>query len=78
MRRRMIAGVMWLLLVLIVVNPLRAAEPAKGEALSSWNDGPSKKTIIDFVERVTRDGGPDYVKPEDRIATFDHDCTLWA
>jgi len=78
MRRSMIAGVMWLLLVLIVGNPLRAAEPAKSETLSSWNEGPSKKAIIDFVERVTRDGGPDYVKAEDRIATFDHDGTLWA
>src|SRR4029077_15696453 len=45
---------------------------------SSWNDGPSKKSILDFVERVTHDGGPDYVKPEEGIATFDHDGTLWA
>jgi hypothetical protein len=40
--------------------------------------GPSKKSIVDFVERVTYEGGPDYVKPEERIATFDHDGTLWA
>jgi phosphoglycolate phosphatase-like HAD superfamily hydrolase len=46
--------------------------------LRSWNDGPSKKAIVEFVERVTREGGPDFVKPEERIATFDHDGTLWA
>jgi len=51
---------------------------AQIEALSSWNDGPSKKSIVDFVARVTREGAPDYVKPEERIATFDHDGTLWA
>ena len=70
--------VAWLLLVILGGSPLNAGEPTKDEALSSWNDGPSKKAIIDFIDRVTRDGGPDYVKPEDRIATFDHDGTLWA
>jgi hypothetical protein len=74
----MMTVAMWLLLVLIVGNPLSAAEPAKSEAFSSWNDGVSKKSIADFVTRVTREGGPDYVKPEERIATFDHDGTLWA
>jgi hypothetical protein len=78
MRRRVMTVAVWLLLVLIVGNPLGAAEPAKSEALSSWNDGASKKSIVDFVTRVTREGGPDYVKPEERIATFDHDGTLWA
>jgi len=80
MRRRMMTVAVWLLLVLIGAggSPLSGAESAKSEALSSWNDGASKKSIVDFVERVTRDGGPDFVKPEDRIATFDHDGTLWA
>ena len=78
MRRRTMTVVVWVLLVLIVGNPLGAAEPTKSEALSSWNDGPSKKSIVDFVERVTRESGPDDVKPEERIATFDHDGTLWA
>ena len=47
-------------------------------ALSSWNDGPVKATIVDFVDRVTREGGPDYVAPHNRVATFDNDGTLWA
>ena len=56
-------------------SPLSGAEL---DSLPSWNDGPSKKSIVDFVERVTRESGPDYVAPADRIATFDHDGTLWA
>ena len=78
MPRRIIFVAMWLLLVLIGGSPLGAAEPAKSEALLSWNESASKKSIVDFVDRVTREGGPDYVKPEERIATFDHDGTLWA
>ena len=70
--------VAWLLLAIFGGSPLSAGEPAKDEALSSWNDGPSKRAILEFVERVTREGGPDYVAPADRIATFDHDGTLWA
>jgi phosphoglycolate phosphatase-like HAD superfamily hydrolase len=68
------------LLVLIGLNssPAIAAEQAKSDSLPSWNEGASKKSIVDFVARVTREGGPDYVKPEERIATFDHDGTLWA
>lgn len=46
--------------------------------MPSWNDGPAKKGIIDFVARVTTANGPDFVRPADRIATFDHDGTLWA
>jgi hypothetical protein len=48
------------------------------DPLPSWNDGATKKSITDFVARVTRDGGPDYVAPAERIATFDNDGTLWA
>ena len=47
------------------------------DPLPSWNEGASKKSIIDFVARVTKEGGPDYVSPERRIATFDNDGTLW-
>ncbi|MGD9620143.1 MAG: HAD family hydrolase [Mycolicibacterium sp.] len=46
-------------------------------ALDSWTDGPTKKAIVDFTRRVTLDGGPDYVPPEERVAVFDNDGTLW-
>src|SRR4029079_5136460 len=50
---------------------------AADDPLPSWNAGPVKQGIIDFVDKVTKDGGPDYAKPDDRIATFDNDGTLW-
>jgi phosphoglycolate phosphatase-like HAD superfamily hydrolase len=45
--------------------------------LESWNDGPTKSAIVDFVGRVTTHGGPDYVEPHQRVAVFDNDGTLW-
>ena len=51
---------------------------ANSDPLPSWNDGPSRKAILDFVARVTREGGADFVPPPERIATFDNDGTLWS
>jgi hypothetical protein len=47
------------------------------QMLPSWNDGPAKATIVGFVESTTRQGA-DFIPPNDRIATFDNDGTLWA
>jgi phosphoserine phosphatase len=47
------------------------------DALPSWNDGGAKKAIIAFVEKVTKEGSPDFVPVPERIATFDNDGTLW-
>ena len=47
------------------------------ESLPSWNDGASKSAILDFVARVTNQGGADFVPSAGRIATFDNDGTLW-
>ena len=52
--------------------------PPAADPLPSWNDGPSKKAIVDFVGRATKEGGPDFVPVAQRIATFDNDGTLWA
>jgi phosphoglycolate phosphatase-like HAD superfamily hydrolase len=60
------------------VSPSIAPAQAQLDPLPSWNDGAGKNSIIDFVTRVTRYGGPDFVKPAQRIATFDNDGTLWA
>ena len=46
--------------------------------LSSWNDGKAKQEIINFVNEVTDETDPNFVKPADRIATFDNDGTLWS
>ena len=48
------------------------------DPLPSWNDGQLKKDIIDYVNRVTKEGSADFISVEDRIATFDNDGTLWA
>jgi phosphoserine phosphatase len=54
------------------------ATPGLAQApLSSWNDTASKTAIVGFVERVTKNGSPDFVPPDQRIATFDNDGTLW-
>ena len=45
--------------------------------LDSWNDGASKRAIVEFVTRVTTPGSPAFVPPADRIAVFDNDGTLW-
>ena len=46
-------------------------------ALPSWNDGPAKLAILDFVRATTDQGSPKFVPSEDRVATFDQDGTLW-
>ena len=51
---------------------------ASSDPLPSWNDGPAKQQIIDFVSAVTDSDNPDFVQPEERIATFDNDGTLWS
>lgn len=51
---------------------------AQQDPLPSWNKGASKSAIVDFVDRVTKQGGIDFVAPAERIAVFDNDGTLWA
>jgi hypothetical protein len=56
---------------------LLLAATAGAQSLPSWNDTPARAAIISFVDKVTREGSPDFVPPEDRIAVFDNDGTLW-
>ena len=65
-----------LCLNLVVATSIGAR--AAGDALPSWNDGPAKAAIVDFVTRVTTEGGADFVPVAERIATFDNDGTLWS
>src|SRR6266513_6388247 len=55
-----------------------ASSRGEGDPLPSWNGTVPKKAIIGFVEKVTKEGSPDFIKPDERIATFDNDGTLWA
>src|SRR5882672_7266052 len=70
---------MFALAALPMLLPVSAlAQTAVTDPLPSWNDTAPKKAIVTFVERVTRQGSPDFVPPAERIATFDNDGTLWA
>lgn len=60
-------------LLLLFIPALSLADP-----LPSWNDGTTKTAIVDFVEKVTHKGSPDFVEESQRIATFDNDGNLWA
>jgi phosphoglycolate phosphatase-like HAD superfamily hydrolase len=62
-------------LAMLAVSGCAAPEPAP---LPSWNEGPTKDRIIDFVRRVTDASGPEFVPEEERIAVFDNDGTLWS
>jgi hypothetical protein len=55
-----------------------AALAAAADPLPSWNEGDAKRSVVDFVQRVTAAGGADFVPVAERIAVFDNDGTLWA
>ena len=54
------------------------ARALTAEPLPPWNDGPAKRAILDLAKATTNYASANYVPPEDRIATFDQDGTLWA
>jgi len=63
---------------LVSVLAFTAAISHAADPLPSWNNGKAKQSIVDFVEKVTKPGSPDFVPAAERIATFDNDGTLWA
>ncbi len=68
------------LLVFVTSVTFHAARvsPAAADPLPSWNEGSAKEAIVEFVARVTKEGGPDFVPVAERIAVFDNDGTLWS
>ena len=60
-----------------LIASAQAQTATSDNALPSWNDGPAKQAILDFVRDTTEKGSPKFVPPEQRIATFDQDGTLW-
>jgi len=65
------------ILVVSVLLAFGASTRAQVDPLPSWNDGPAKQAIIDFVKATTDAASPVFVPAVDRIATFDQDGTLW-
>jgi phosphoglycolate phosphatase-like HAD superfamily hydrolase len=63
------------------MQPLPIAENRNAttvDPLPSWNQGIVKSRILNFVKNVTNSENTNYITPEDRIAVFDNDGTLWA
>jgi phosphoglycolate phosphatase-like HAD superfamily hydrolase len=77
-RRQTQSGLKFLLTGFVAIFAVCICSVANAaDPLASWNEGPAKKAILEFVAAVTDENGKDYVKPTDRIATFDNDGTLW-
>ena len=78
-RRTLISALALLpaLSVPLLTAPASAQTTTSSGALPSWNEGPAKQAILDFVRATTDRASPKFVRPEERIATFDQDGTLW-
>ncbi|MBS1972081.1 MAG: haloacid dehalogenase-like hydrolase [Bdellovibrionales bacterium] len=63
----------FVLILILGCSKDRAVDP-----LPSWNESVTKKAIIEFVKNSTEEGSKGFIQPEDRIATFDNDGTLWS
>jgi phosphoglycolate phosphatase-like HAD superfamily hydrolase len=77
-RRTIISGLALFPAVTHTLLPSFAkAQVSQAAPLVSWNDGPAKQTIIDFAQATADRSSPKFVPPEERIAVFDQDGTLW-
>jgi hypothetical protein len=74
--RRMILGAIAAAAVVVPAFSVRAPAAA-ADPLPSWNEGAAKAALVGFVAAVTTPGSADFVPPEERIAVFDNDGTLW-
>ena len=75
--RRLVLGALAAMPALPGLLEATAAEAQTGAALASWNDGPAKLAILDFVRVTTDPSSKEFVPPGERIAEFDQDGTLW-
>lgn len=62
----------------LVLAALASLNAWAGDPLPSWRDGATKQAIVNFVDKTTREGSPDFVPLPERIAVFDNDGTLWS
>ena len=75
--RRILLSALPLLPMPALLPGTAAMAQETGSQLASWNDGPAKQAIIDFVRATTDASSSKFVPPQERIATFDQDGTLW-
>ena len=76
-RRILLSSLAMLPVLSVSLRFTSAVAQAQSDPLPSWNDGATKASILDFVARLTTQGGPYFVPVDQRIATFDNDGTLW-
>ncbi len=67
-----------ILAIAMLASLVQAMSTQAADPLPSWNDGPAKMAIIEFVMTTIDTGSPRFVPPQERIAAFDNDGTLWA
>jgi phosphoglycolate phosphatase-like HAD superfamily hydrolase len=77
MNRRTLVSALAALPMPALLRATSALAQDPSSQLPSWNEGPSKQAIVEFVRATTDRGSPKFVVPEERIATFDQDGTLW-
>jgi phosphoglycolate phosphatase-like HAD superfamily hydrolase len=76
-RRSLLSGLAVLPVLSGMFSAMTAQAQQPGSVLPSWSDGPAKQAVLDFVKVTTDKASPKFVPPEERIATFDQDGTLW-
>ncbi len=77
-RRAVVSGLVLLpALSTTLLSSATQAQTTPNAPLASWNEGPAKQAILDFVRATTEQESAKFVAPEDRIACFDQDGTLW-
>ena len=76
MARRALSDCLRAVAVCVWIGSAAIADAA--DPLPSWNDTATKEAIVDFVEKVSKEGSPDFVPVAERIAVFDNDGTLWS
>jgi phosphoglycolate phosphatase-like HAD superfamily hydrolase len=79
------SGLLLFVLAIAACSPPDSSAPSSSpgtavnaDPLPSWNAGPSRDAIVDFVQRTTTPGSPDFIPVAERIATFDNDGCLWS
>ena len=76
--QRLIKGAGGLVCAITIFIGATGCAATQHGSLPSWNDGPAKSAITDFVQRVTTEGTSDFVPHAERIGVFDNDGTLWS
>lgn len=67
----------WALVLLVILLPGPSVVRAQADPLPSWNAGPAKTAIVEFVRTTTNKDSPEFIPTAERIVTFDQDGTLW-